>query len=50
MKLFIFLGILVGLYAYGLMHTTDIVLNQTRQLNATYQTAANNSQELATGR
>jgi hypothetical protein len=50
MKLFLALGILATLYTYGLMRTTDVVLNQTQHLNATYQYVANNADKIATGR
>jgi hypothetical protein len=49
MKLFLVLGVLVGLYSYVLLHTTNIVLGQTQQLNATYQYVANNADRLAVG-
>ena len=49
MKLLLALGILVGAYLYFMMQTTDIVLAQTKQLNATYQYVANNADKVATG-
>lgn len=50
MKLFVVLGVLAAMYTYVLLHTTDIVLNQTQHLNATYQYVANNSDKIAAGR
>ncbi len=50
MRLFVALLILMGLYVFVLLHTTNIVLSQTQKLNATYQYVVNNSSELATGR
>lgn len=49
MKLFAVLGVLAALYAYVLVHTTNIVLAQTGHLNATYQYVANNAEKIATG-
>jgi len=49
MKLFLALGMLAGLYCYGLMHTTDIVLAQTQHLNAQYQYVANNADRIVAG-
>jgi hypothetical protein len=49
MKLFLALGVLVGLYVYVMMHTTTIVLDQTQHLNAQYQYVAEHADELATG-
>jgi len=49
-KLLLGIGILVGAYMYSLMHTTNIVLTQTAQLNKTYQYAANNADQIAVGR
>ena len=34
---------------YFMMHTTDMVLAQTQQLNATYQYVADNADKIATG-
>lgn len=50
MKLFAVLGVLAALYTFVLLHTTDVVLNQTQKINATYQYVANNSDQIATGR
>ncbi len=50
MKLLIVLGVLAGGYAYVLLQTTNTVLTQTQQLNATYQYVANNADQLASGR
>jgi len=47
MKLFLVLGALAGLYTYGLMHTTDIVLAQAKHMNAQYQYVANHADEIA---
>jgi len=47
MKLFLALGVLVFAYAYFLMHTTDMVLSQTRQLNSAYQSVAKNADAIA---
>lgn len=50
MKLLAVLGVLAGLYVYALLHTTNLVLNQAQQLNASYQYVANHADQLATGR
>jgi hypothetical protein len=50
MKLFVVLGVLAAMYTYVLVHTTDVVLTQTQNLNATYQYVANNSDKIAAGR
>jgi hypothetical protein len=50
MKLFLALVFIVGSYLSFLFYTTDVVLGQTEQLNATYQYVANNADEIATGR
>lgn len=47
MKLFVVLGGLAALYAYVLMHTTDVVLTQAQHLNASYQYVANNAEAMA---
>jgi len=49
MKLFLILGILASLCTYVLLHNTEVVLNQTQHLNATYQYVANNSEKIAEG-
>lgn len=49
MKLFLVLGVLAGLYVYVMLHTTNIVLTQTKELNASYQYVANNADRIATG-
>ncbi|HSW85221.1 MAG TPA: hypothetical protein VLF79_01220 [Candidatus Saccharimonadales bacterium] len=50
MRLFLILGVLVGGYVYVLMHTTDLVLNQAQQLNATYQYVSQNADSIAAGK
>jgi hypothetical protein len=50
MRLFVALAILAGLYSYVLMHTTNVVMAQTQQINQTYQYVANNTDRIATGR
>jgi hypothetical protein len=50
MKLFAVLTVLVGLYTYTLLHTTNIVLSQTQHLNAVYQYVGNNADKIAAGR
>jgi len=50
MKLFVVLVTLAGLYTFVLLHTTNIVLAQTQQLNQTYQYVAQHADQLATGR
>jgi hypothetical protein len=50
MKLFLVLGVLAAGYVYVLLHTTNIVLAQTRQLNAAYQYVGNNADAIAGGR
>ena len=37
MKLLLALGVIVGMYLYFLVHTTNIVLSQTLQLQAHFQ-------------
>jgi uncharacterized MnhB-related membrane protein len=49
MRLFLVLGVLAALYAYVLLHTTDVVLAQAQHLNTTYQYVANNADKIATG-
>jgi hypothetical protein len=49
MKLFLVLAALAAAYCYGLMHTTDIVLAQTKHLQAQYQYMADNSDRIVTG-
>lgn len=49
MKLFLALGVLAAAYTYMLLHTTDVVLNQTQHLNAAYQYVANNADKIAAG-
>ena len=49
MKLFLALGVLVGAYVYVMLHTTDVVLNQTQHLHAQYQAAADQAEQLANG-
>lgn len=49
MKLFLALLFLAGLYLAGMFYTTNVVLAQTKQLNATYQYVANNADQIATG-
>lgn len=39
MKLLLALGVIAGMYLYVLLHTTNIVLNQTQQLHVQYQRA-----------
>lgn len=47
MKLLLVLGVIVGGYYLLLTHTTDIVLQQTQNLNASYQYVANNADKIA---
>jgi hypothetical protein len=49
MKLLVVLAALVGAYLYFLLHTTNIVLAQTQQLNNTYQYIANNADNITNG-
>ncbi|HEY5441951.1 MAG TPA: hypothetical protein VIJ68_00250 [Candidatus Saccharimonadales bacterium] len=49
MKLLAALIILAGLYTYMLLHTTNIVLGQAQNLNATYQYVGNNADRLVAG-
>ncbi len=49
MKLFLALVLIVGSYLGFLFSTTDTVLGQVDQLHATYQYAADNADQLATG-
>ncbi len=49
MKLFLALLFITGAYLAFIFGTTSIVLDQTKQLNATYQHVANNADEIATG-
>ena len=49
MKLFLALVLIVGSYLGFLFYTTNIVLGQTKQLNATYQYVANNADQIAAG-
>jgi hypothetical protein len=35
------------MYTYVLLHTTDTVLSQTQQLNASYQYVAQNADKIA---
>jgi hypothetical protein len=49
MKLFLVLGVLASGYVYVLLHTTDIVLAQTQQLNATYQYVGSHADAIASG-
>jgi hypothetical protein len=49
MKLFLALLFIAGSYLAGMFYTTNIVLNQTKQLNKTYQYVANNADRIATG-
>lgn len=50
MKLFLALVFLVGSYLGFLFYTTNTVMGQVGQLNATYQYVANNSDQIAAGR
>ncbi|HEX4774390.1 MAG TPA: hypothetical protein VH234_02645 [Candidatus Saccharimonadales bacterium] len=50
MKLLVILGLLAGAYTYVLLNTTDIVLNQAQNLNASYQYVATHADQIATGR
>lgn len=50
MKLLIVILLLAGGYFYLLTHTTDIVLGQTQQLSAQYQSAAAFTDRLSAGR
>jgi hypothetical protein len=50
MKWFVILGVLTGLYMLMLAHTTDIVMEQTQQLQARYQQAAAYADSLTTAR
>lgn len=45
--MFLVLGVLLFAYAYFLMHTTDAVLAQTRQLNSAYQSVVKNAGAIA---
>jgi hypothetical protein len=49
MKLILVMAVLLGGYYYMLTHTTDLVMQQTQHLNATYQYVANNADKIATG-
>ena len=49
MKLLIVLGALAAGYLYVLLHTTNIVLKQTQQLNAQYQYVADHADQIAAG-
>ena len=49
MKLLLVLGAIAAIYTYVLLNTTNIVLNQTQHLNATYQYVANNADKIANG-
>ena len=49
MKLLVILGVLAGAYLYMLLHTTNIVMMQTQQLNATYQYVGNHADAIAAG-
>ena len=49
MKLFLALMFLTGTYMVFLLHTTNVVLGQTQQLNTTYQYVANNADKIAAG-
>jgi hypothetical protein len=47
---FIFVAVLIAaIYSFVLLHTTDIVLNQTQQLSNTYQYVDNHADQIATG-
>jgi hypothetical protein len=47
MKLFLALVFITGSYLGFLFYTTNVVLGQTTQLNATYQYVANNADKIA---
>lgn len=47
MRLLLVVGVVVGGYVYFLLHTTNIVLDQTQKLNASYQNVANNVDKIA---
>jgi hypothetical protein len=49
MKLFIVLAFLVGGYYYLLMASTDLVLDQTMQLQKQYVTLAEQADQIAVG-
>lgn len=49
MKLFLVLGILAAAYTYVLLYNTNLVLNQAKQLNATYQYVSQNADKIANG-
>jgi hypothetical protein len=49
MKLFVALVFVVGSYLSFMFYTTNIVLGQTKQLNATYQYVADNADKIAAG-
>lgn len=49
MKLFLVLGVLAAAYTCMLLHNTDVVLTQVQNLNATYQYAADHSDQIAAG-
>jgi hypothetical protein len=49
MKLFIFLLTIVGAYGFFLMHTTDEVLGQTKQLSESYKNAETYAQSVGRG-
>lgn len=50
MKLLLTLTVLVAVYLYAMLHTTDMVLGQATELQTTYQNVVNTDPDvLATG-
>ncbi len=50
MKLLAALLVITGAYLYLLLHTTDVVLNQTQHLQANYHFVEQNADRLAAGK